>query len=362
MTSTGHFPLIDLLRGFAAISVLTLHVIALSNWTAFPTRGPLAWFRVGALGVDLFFVISGFVIAHSAFSSFERRKFGFVWPYLKHRLFRIVPLFYLTLAVFLCVEPSLLSSGVFLDRFISHVLFYFTFQFDRFSSINGPNWSVGIEMQFYLLMAILTPVLFRIRSQLVAIAVFVLVSIAIAGAWRYFGNSIIAKDGNEFRNYRVFVVTTQLPGHLDEFALGICVAFFVRSRIFERVCGNVVWCILLAAAFAPLFYLSIILYGGVISAEFSITVRGRLRSDLCVGRAHRLLNLLAAVDQGDQMAGLSRRRQLWHLPLALTCHLDTEEIWALPAAHARKHSRFFRLIGRFELAFLRSTAAEDRQI
>ena len=40
MTSAAHFPLIDLLRGFAAISVLTLHVIALSNWTAFPRGVP----------------------------------------------------------------------------------------------------------------------------------------------------------------------------------------------------------------------------------------------------------------------------------------------------------------------------------
>ncbi len=178
-------------------------------------------------------------------------------------------------------------------------------------------------MQFYLLMAILTPVLFRIRSQLVAIAVFVLVSIAIAGAWRYFGNSIIAKDGNEFRNYRVFVVTTQLPGHLDEFALGICVAFFVRSRIFERVCGNVVWCILLAAAFAPLFYLSIILYGGVISAEFSITVRGAVYAvtfalAVLIACSISSPRLIKATKWPAYLGVVSYGIYLWHLPVILT--------------------------------------------
>jgi peptidoglycan/LPS O-acetylase OafA/YrhL len=62
------FPLIDILRGFAALSVVVFHVIAHFDWTTFPIEGPLLWFRVGSMGVDLFFVISGFVIALSAFA------------------------------------------------------------------------------------------------------------------------------------------------------------------------------------------------------------------------------------------------------------------------------------------------------
>lgn len=55
-----YFPLIDVLRGFAAITVLVYHVIEHFHWTAFPTEGLLSWFRIGWMGVDLFFVISGF--------------------------------------------------------------------------------------------------------------------------------------------------------------------------------------------------------------------------------------------------------------------------------------------------------------
>jgi len=69
-----YFENIDLLRAFAAISVLVYHVIELSSWKSFPINGLLSWFRIGWMGVDLFFVISGFVITLSAFSILENNN------------------------------------------------------------------------------------------------------------------------------------------------------------------------------------------------------------------------------------------------------------------------------------------------
>jgi peptidoglycan/LPS O-acetylase OafA/YrhL len=60
------FENINLLRAFAATAVVVYHVIAFMKWTAFPDEGPLVVFRIGWIGVDLFFVISGFVITRSA--------------------------------------------------------------------------------------------------------------------------------------------------------------------------------------------------------------------------------------------------------------------------------------------------------
>lgn len=48
------FPNIDLLRGFAAISVLIYHVIEMTSWKDFPATGILSWFRIGWMGVDIF--------------------------------------------------------------------------------------------------------------------------------------------------------------------------------------------------------------------------------------------------------------------------------------------------------------------
>ncbi len=54
---------IEVLRGVAAISVMLFHCIGLLPWDVSGT--PFAIFRVGWIGVDLFFVISGYVIAAS---------------------------------------------------------------------------------------------------------------------------------------------------------------------------------------------------------------------------------------------------------------------------------------------------------
>ena len=56
----NYFPSIDILRGFAALSVVVYHVIEHFKWIDFPTQGPLVWFRIGWMGVDLFFCYIGF--------------------------------------------------------------------------------------------------------------------------------------------------------------------------------------------------------------------------------------------------------------------------------------------------------------
>ena len=74
-----YFENIDLLRGFAALSVLVYHVIELSAWKDFPISGPLVWFRLGWMGVDLFFVISGMVIGLSAFKILDKNTHKEFW-------------------------------------------------------------------------------------------------------------------------------------------------------------------------------------------------------------------------------------------------------------------------------------------
>ena len=66
------FENINLLRAFAAIAVVVYHVIETMNWSAFPINGPLLTFRIGWIGVDLFFVISGFVITRSALALYRQ--------------------------------------------------------------------------------------------------------------------------------------------------------------------------------------------------------------------------------------------------------------------------------------------------
>ena len=179
--NTAFYPGLDLLRGFAAISVVIYHVIEWFKWESFPSHHPLAlWFRLGWMGVDLFFVISGFVIATSALNLLERDESRYAREFCRRRLSRIAPLHYLTCVIFaLFVTPSVL----FLDDTYIHVLTHFSFTHNLLwytqGSINGPNWSLGVEMQFYVLILLTAPLLRRMNPMaLLAICV------GVAWTWR----------------------------------------------------------------------------------------------------------------------------------------------------------------------------------
>ena len=151
---SAHFPMIDVLRGFAAVTVIVYHVIEHLKWEAFPNSGPAVWFRLGWMSVDLFFVISGFVITMSAVrgisKSNSRREFR--REYLRRRLTRIVPLHYLTCLVYVVfVLPAMLSMPRIGWHLWTHAAFVHNWHPATQGSINGVNWSLGVEMQFYLI-------------------------------------------------------------------------------------------------------------------------------------------------------------------------------------------------------------------
>ena len=223
-----YFESIDILRGFAAISVVVYHIIEHFNWTSFPTSGPLIWFRAGWMGVDLFFVISGFVIALSAFSGIDRNgPSQFRKPFLVRRLARIVPLHYLTLLVFVIfISPELLFSG-FLRNLLAHLVFLHNTSLPLHGAINGANWSLGVEMQFYILMLVIAPWLKTSRWWMI-----VAVLVGTSWLWRL-GVASFVDPSPELGPFPVFFVATQLPGTLDEFAFGILLARLVRSDLFK---------------------------------------------------------------------------------------------------------------------------------
>ena len=220
-----YFPSVDTLRGFAALSVVVYHVISLWNWQAFPNDGPLAWFRIGWLGVDLFFVISGFVIGLSAFAEIDHSgPRGFRAPFWRRRVARIVPLHYLTCLVFVALlSPRPLTSEIW-PNLLAHALFIHNLFPAWLSAINGPNWSLGAEMQFYDLVLLIAPWA-RVSRWWIA----PLTLIGVSWCWRFGAFHFHAPvDPNE--PFSLWMLTTQLPGTLDEFAAGLLLARFVRSE------------------------------------------------------------------------------------------------------------------------------------
>ena len=214
-----YFPNVNFLRAAAALLVLVYHVIELTPWPEFPKGGALLVFRVGWAGVDLFFLISGFVIGLSAIRLCRDGDRDYRWTFMRRRLARIVPLYVFTGAAFLfLVQPSLLllSWGELAVHIGSHLLFLHNLTPGLHGSIDGPNWSVAAEMQFYVLAILAAPLLSRLDVRwLFAGGVLIAWTFRALAYWavRDFANSNIT-----------FVYTTQVPSMLDAFAIGICIA------------------------------------------------------------------------------------------------------------------------------------------
>ncbi len=238
---TTYFPMIDVLRGFAAVSVIVYHVIEHLNWAAFPASGPAIWFRLGWMSVDAFFVVSGFVITMSAVRGYSKHvsKRAFRREYLRRRLTRIVPLHYLTCLVFaVFVLPALLSIPDIGFHLWTHAAFVHNWHPATQGSINGVNWSLGVEMQFYLIVMLAAGWLAKVRP-----VVLVGTCLGIAWAWRA-GAFWLFHDKIAFGANLTWVYTSQVFGMLDFFGAGGALALLVandRDGSFRRRWLNRWW-------------------------------------------------------------------------------------------------------------------------
>lgn len=159
--------LLDLARGLACLWVFFFHVGNLFDDSS-PTIAYIASF--GHLGVPMFFVISGYVITHSAESSRQANRSALI--FLKNRFKRIYLTYWASLVVILLlpfllellssfktgtyVEPESLIARYTLWEWVNVVLLTKVFWANssnlasEFAAINTVFWTLAIEFQFYL--------------------------------------------------------------------------------------------------------------------------------------------------------------------------------------------------------------------
>lgn len=133
----------QVLDGWRAISIL---LVLLGH--LFPI-GPKAWQLNGAVaasGMAIFFILSGFLI-----TSILLRDQNIV-HFLTRRFLRIVPLAWLFIAI------TLVASSAASNTYLPHFLFYVNWPPMTFTNHTGHLWSLCVEMQFYLLVALLVAV------------------------------------------------------------------------------------------------------------------------------------------------------------------------------------------------------------
>ncbi|MFC4892126.1 acyltransferase family protein [Pseudofrancisella aestuarii] len=175
---------IDGLRALAVIAVILYHL-------------DISWIRAGFLGVDIFFVISGFLITSIIIRDLNNNCFSIKNFYLR-RIKRILPallivLITTTFFAWLILLPedlySYAQSLVSAIASFSNIFFFATLKFGYFSSDSTiipllHTWSLGIEEQFYIFWPIILIVAFKFNiksnKQIFIISSILLISSLIA--------------------------------------------------------------------------------------------------------------------------------------------------------------------------------------
>jgi peptidoglycan/LPS O-acetylase OafA/YrhL len=211
--SVTRLGVLDGLRGLAILMVVWYHLWLVSGYTI-----PLLGFaqvlvQNGFLGVDLFFFLSGFCIA---LPYARARRDGTPVPhasdFARKRALKILPSYLLALGVFAIAFRDRFDGPLQeLGHFAAHAAFVHVFSPVTFGSFSGPLWTLAVEVQFYVLFALIAPFVvkrpFLVYAMLVAAAVLYRTAIAALGF-----------DGD-------FGWVNQLPAVLDVFGGGVAAAF-----------------------------------------------------------------------------------------------------------------------------------------
>lgn len=131
------FEVLDGWRGISILLVLAAHLLPL---------GPKAWElneAAGAMGMALFFTLSGFLITRFLLTHAS------IPDFLIRRTFRIVPLAWLSMAV------AFPLAGTAASDYLPNFLFYANLPPQHLAGVGAHLWSLGVEMQFYAGIAVL---------------------------------------------------------------------------------------------------------------------------------------------------------------------------------------------------------------
>ena len=172
-TGSGKSYAIQCLRAFAALVVVADHCCRVMN-----TRSHFQIFAFGGHGVDVFFVISGFIMLFSTPASMTGASF------MMRRLIRIVPLYW-TMTILFSLAAILIPS-IFrtahpdIARFVKSLLFiphYHATRPTEVLPILTPGWTLNFEMFFYLIFAF-SMIVFRKWLSLAAPVIIVVAIVA----------------------------------------------------------------------------------------------------------------------------------------------------------------------------------------
>ncbi|GHC29876.1 acyltransferase [Kushneria pakistanensis] len=275
---------IQYLRGVAALIVLFFHSkVSLDHYIAANGNneyliGRTTWDTFGKTGVDIFFVISGLVITLS-FSKIDISKTNEIKFFLKKRIVRIVPAFWIATALYLAL--IFLTSGKIPDwqHILSSSLFIPYEVPWGLGTVLPVGWTLNYEMLFYISLSFMA-VFFQKKAFQAIIAQFLVFSIFFY-IW------------GELNSFQRFVFNPQSL----EFAFGVIIGLFLKRELkLNKMVGAAILVIgtlgLLAVGFRGYGdgYIGRVVYAGIPAALIVLGATSeKLKAKDCL---HKLLKSL----------------------------------------------------------------------
>jgi len=286
----GHSSHIAALRGLAILSVVQSHYLALTNTYGYMGAPQFLndALSAGGGGVQLFFVLSAFLLTRSLLR--ERESPGVVFSFYKRRAARIIPAYWLLLALGFALPHVFARENAYTHWLWDHtqpLAVYLAFVQNwvgvfaepQQAKIFGPTWSLAVEEQFYLLIPVAVVLMSRRNLTFLAMA-----AVALGHPMRL---AIHAEAGG--------VAAYFWPlAHVDAFGWGVLIAILAVERpdVVKRVSAPLLACIAIA---------SFIALGGLL--------HGRIHSDPRLYALYfTLVNLTGAA---LALAALSDRVPAW---------------------------------------------------
>jgi peptidoglycan/LPS O-acetylase OafA/YrhL len=210
----SYYPALDGLRGVASLLVVIYH-----NFDFIKN-----YFFFGWLGLDIFFVLSGFLITDILLNTVGKKNY--LRNFYVRRVLRVFPLYYLGLVFFLIILPRIPNIPIRIDYFVDNQVWLWTY-LENWLYIFKPSnqdalnhlWSLAVEEQFYLIWPLIILLLRKPKYILIFISLVLLFTVGL----RYW---VWVNQFEKLAYYNLYTFT-----RIDGICIGVMVACLQKINL-----------------------------------------------------------------------------------------------------------------------------------